>query len=225
MNEIAENQLKLFLRSLENDINERTIQLKKGNIIAWQGDNVQKIMVIKTGTVKVYTISLDGEKYVHGFLGKGGLIGATEFLANIKIKGNFEAMKETDIIPIPIPEFENLLSTNHLFSNFVLKRLARDAVYTMNKVEGFGLCDVQQRLKQMLHNLALSHGVKTEKGIKIALDITHNDIAELIGAYRTTITHLINDLRKQGYLLNEGRKLIIASPEGFCSDEGLPSIN
>jgi len=76
----------------------------------------------------------------------------------------------------------------------------------------------------MLQNLALSHGVKTEKGIKIALDITHKDIGELIGAYRTTITHLINDLRKQGYLINEGRKLIIKLPEELYSDGGLPSI-
>jgi len=224
MNEITENQLNQILRSLETDIRERTIQFKKGDVLARQGDYVQKIMVIKTGTVKVYTISFDGEKYVYGFLGKGGIIGATEFLANIKIKGNVEAMKDTEIIPIPIPRFEKLLSADHFFSIFVMKRLARDVVYTINKVEGFGLCDVQERLKQMLQNLALSHGVKTEKGIKIALDITHKDIGELIGAYRTTITHLINDLRKQGYLINEGRKLIIKLPEELYSDGGLPSI-
>ena len=224
MNEITENQLSQILRSLENDLEERTIRYKKGDVLARQGDYVKKIMVIKNGTVKVYIISFDGRQYVYGFLGKGGIIGATEFLSNIKVKGNFEAMNETEIIPIPIPKFKDLLSTNHSFSIFLMKRLARDVVYTVNKVEAFGLCDVEKRLKQMLQNLALSHGIKTEKGIEIALDITHKDLGELIGAYRTTITHLLNDLRKQGYVINEGRKLIIRPPKEFYSDGDLPSI-
>ncbi len=49
----------------------------------------------------------------------------------------------------------------------------------------------------------------TTRGIRIDLDLTHEDIAALVAADRSTTTICLNELTRQGYLLKEGRRFVI----------------
>jgi CRP-like cAMP-binding protein len=53
---------------------------------------------------------------------------------------------------------------------------------TYAQVKELGFLDVQQRLKQRLIELAQAHGIATANGIRIDLDITHEEIGELVAA-------------------------------------------
>lgn len=188
---------------------------EKGQILLWQGDKVDYIFVIKSGTVKVYSISSDGRTYTYGMLGQGDMVGVPQLLLEEKSKVMIEAIQETDVIAVPAEDFQHLLSTNTHFSMILIKKLARDLRITTEKAEGFGFLNVQDRLKYSLVKLAEEYGIKTDKGICIKLDITHKEIGELIGASRTTITYFINELKRQGYLHKDGKHFIITHPEAY----------
>lgn len=223
MSEVADDLDSGVLHFIESNYSGASRRFKKGRILIWQGDRINSIFAIKKGAVKIFSISDDGKIYTYGIVGEGGLIGAPETLTGNRAKVMVEAIEDTDVIVIPPDDFQNLLSTHPQFSFLVTKKLARDLIYISDKAKGLGFFDVQKRLKETLRNLAVEHGIKTDKGIRITLNITHKDIGELIGANRTTITYFINELKRQGYLSKEGKHWVIVPPLDITSSDDLES--
>ena len=194
---------------------------KKGSVLYWQGDPVESIFVVKRGAVKAFSISRDGKAYTYDILGVGRLLGAATYLLGGAHDSMAEAVEETDVIAIPLADFDHWLTNDPLFSVVVMRQLARAVHALSGKVRDLGFLDVQQRLKHSLVRLADEHGLVTEKGVKIDLDITHEEIGELVAANRTTITACLSELRRQGYLWREGQHLVIIPPEHIEILDGL----
>jgi len=68
---------------------------------------------------------------------------------------------------------------------------------------------VESSLLQLFGWLAKRFGQEVERGQLIDLRLTHQDIAELIGSTRVTITRLLNDLEKQGIIKRVQRQFIV----------------
>jgi len=186
---------------------------KKGRILYWQGDPVEQVFVIKKGAVKVFSLSREGKAYTYTILGVGGMIGATAYLLGKEHESIAEAMEDTYVIALPPREFEHLLTSDPRFSATVTRQLAQNLHSLSGKVRELSFLDVQQRLKHTLMRLADQYGLATDRGVKIDLHITHKEIGELIAANRTTITSYLNELKRQGYLWQEGHRLVIIAPE------------
>ncbi len=186
---------------------------KKGSVLYWQGDPVEHVFVVKKGAIKVFSISREGKAYTYDILGVGRLVGAMAYLLGEEHEAMAEALEDTDVLVIPPAEFERLLVSVPFFSVVVMRELAQAVRSLSGKMREFSFLDVQQRLKHSLVRLAEEHGVATAKGVKIDLDITHEEIGQLVAANRATITTCLSELRRQGYLWNEGRRLVIIPPE------------
>ena len=63
-------------------------------------------------------------------------------------------------------------------------------------------------MRQLLAWLTDRFGEDDRKGRIIGLQLTHQEIADLIGSTRVTVTRIINDLEKIGVLSRKGRKLL-----------------
>lgn len=188
-------------------------QFKKDRILFWQGDPVESIFILKQGAIKLSSISADGKTYTYSVLGHGGLTGAEAYLVGKTHQTMAEAMEDTETLVIPAQQFQQLLSCNPEFSLLVMRKLAQEVHSLTGKMRDFSLLDVQHRLKSSLIALANEHGIITEKGIRIDLDLTHEEIGEMVSANRTTITACLSELRRQGYLWTQGRRLFIIPPD------------
>jgi len=184
-------------------------RFRKGRVVYWQGDPVEFVLVVRRGALKVSSITADGRKCTYTVIGPGALAGAEPFLLGVKHETLAEAIEDTEVIVILPEEFRRLLVTDSRFSLTVMTHLAKDVQALTGRVRDFSLLDVRQRLKTSLVELASDHGLVTEKGIKIDLNLTHGEIAEMLSANRTTITSALSELRRQGYLWNEGRQLCL----------------
>lgn len=202
-----------LLKMLEEEHIGQIRKIQRGRMLYWQGDPVECIYAIRSGAVKAFSTSPDGKTYAYGVIGPGGVVGVTSYLLGSNHEMQAEALEDVEVIAILPIEFERLLAVNPRFSLLVMRKLAEGLSSLASKARDFGLLDVQQRLKHRLVELAREHGVTTEKGIRIALDITHEEIGALVAANRSTITSFLNELERQGYLWKEGRHLVIIPPE------------
>ncbi|MBN1537456.1 MAG: cobalamin-dependent protein [Anaerolineales bacterium] len=191
----------------------RLKQFKKERILFWQGDPVESIFIVKQGAIKLSSISIDGKTYTYSVLGHGGLAGAEAFLVGKPHSTMAEAIEDTETLVIPVQQFQQLLSINPEFSLLVMKKLAEEIHSLTGKVRDFSLLDVQHRLKSNLIALANEHGYITDNGIRIDLDLTHEEIGEMVAANRTTITACLSELRRQGFLWTQGRRMYIIPPD------------
>lgn len=192
---------------------QRKKHFPKGSILCWQGDPVDRVYIILEGAVKISSISVEGRIFSFGILGAGRLIGAQAYLLDGIHEFVAEVVEATELLSLPLDEFDHALITSQEFSSAVIKELARDAVEVADSVRNLSFLDVQQRLKHSLINLAQEHGVETAKGIIINLDITQDEFGAMVSANRTTIAYCMRELRAEGFLWKDGRRLVIVPPE------------
>jgi len=202
----------------------RVGQLKRyssGTLLFWQGDPVECLFLVKTGKAKTFSLSPAGKVHTYGIWGPGCLLGITAFLLGEGHKSMADVVEDADVWVIPLLEFERLLSSDPRFSLAVLREQARTVDFFVRDIDSLSFMDVHQRLKHSLVRLADEHGRATERGVKIDVDITHEEIAELTAANRCTVTAYLSDLKRQGYLWKEGRRLVIIPPTHIRILDGL----
>jgi methanogenic corrinoid protein MtbC1/CRP-like cAMP-binding protein len=192
---------------------DRKKHYPRGAVLLWQGDPVEQIYLILSGAVKVSAISPEGKIYAYGILGAGRLIGARTYLLGGVYESVAEVSENTELLVIPQAEFDRALRTNQDFSRAVMKEMAREASVIAGNVRDLSFLDVQQRLKHSLMNLAREHGIRTERGVIIDLNITQDEIGTMVSANRTTIAACLSELRAKGFLWKDGRHLAILPPE------------
>jgi methanogenic corrinoid protein MtbC1/CRP-like cAMP-binding protein len=192
---------------------DRRKRFPRGAVLCWQGDPVEQIYILLDGAVKISSFSLEGKVYVFGILGAGRLIGVAEYLLDGVSGSVAEVSESTEALVISVEEFERALRSNRDFSLAVMKEVAQGAVEIAGKARNLSFLDVQQRLKHSLITLAREHGIRTEKGVIIDLDITQDEIGTMVSANRTTIAACLRELRVKGYLWKDGRHLAILPPE------------
>jgi CRP-like cAMP-binding protein len=72
-----------------------------------------------------------------------------------------------------------------------------------------------------LLELSQKFGVQDARGTILILQVTHEDLADLVGASRQKVTEHMRELERQHMILRDGRKLIVI-PERLQEEIGLP---
>jgi CRP/FNR family transcriptional regulator len=78
-----------------------------------------------------------------------------------------------------------------------------------NRVESLLFKSAHARLAALFLELGDTFGVRDSRGRIVNLKLTHKEIASLIGATRETVSFAILDLRKDGLVLTEGKRVIL----------------
>ncbi len=184
-------------------------RFRPGKVLFWQNDPVDYLFLVQSGKVKTCTLSEDGKNRTYGIWGHGSALGTTAHFLGEKHLTTAYVVQTADILIVSPAELDALVAKDPLGARAVIHYLAQYVKLFLREIDALSFLDVQERLKRNLESLASHHGHHTPDGIQIDLAVTHEEIAELTGANRTTITAHLNNLKKQGYLWTSGRYLII----------------
>jgi CRP-like cAMP-binding protein len=75
--------------------------------------------------------------------------------------------------------------------------------------------DVNAKLADLLLGLGMEYGVEDARGTLVAIKITHQEMANLIGSTRETVSLTLSQFKRQGLITMEGRKIIITDYDGL----------
>ena len=84
-----------------------------------------------------------------------------------------------------------------------------------NKVEALVFRDVSSKLAELLVKLAGEYGVDDARGTLVALKITHQELANLIGSTRETVSLTLSQFKRKRLIPTEGRKVIISDTDAL----------
>ena len=73
--------------------------------------------------------------------------------------------------------------------------------------------DIRRRLALELVNLAERFGAADRRGTVINLPISHETLAEIVGASRQQVTEYLNEFDREGLILREGRRIIVRTSQ------------
>jgi CRP/FNR family transcriptional regulator, cyclic AMP receptor protein len=186
-----------------------------------EGEVSKSLYLLIAGAVKLSLHSQGGEEILVSLIAPGEFFGITSLMTGMTRGFHCEAFSDCWVAVIQPEMFvSTLLGVS--FSNFSAlmgSTVSRweDLLYRYTRFQGLNL---PQRLSLTLLELARKFGVHDARGIIIILQLTHEDLANLVGASRQKVTEHLKDLERQEAILRDGRRLIVV-PERLQAIAGM----
>lgn len=186
----------------------------KGQTLFSAGDVADRIYLIEEGYVKIYRIASDGRRVTVGCIrSPGELMGLAETLYHGERTCFAGAINDVRAVVVRKGRFEELLEKEPQLAIKVARLLGARMREAEAIVHELVCWQVPGRLALLLLKVSELTGVETEKGIKIDLRLTHEEMANMIGTSRQTVTSTLNSFKQEKSIMIEGRDLYITDIE------------
>jgi CRP/FNR family cyclic AMP-dependent transcriptional regulator len=197
-----------LLRMIHNHTIER--RFRKGMIIFLEGDKGEGFHYVKSGKVKVLRTSDDGREHIIKILDAGEIFAEVLMFNNMPYPATAVAVEPSCIGMIRNVDLEQLVLANNVLALQLIKALSQRLIYAQQKIKNLALNDVMSRTVEILLRLSQEQGSKLEDGvIEIALDLSRQDLASLVGTTRETVTRTLSSLKKDKVIDFDGNKIRI----------------
>jgi len=188
---------------------------RKGSVIFFEGDPGDALFVVASGMVKIYRVAEDGREKTLAILGPGDIFGEMALLDEEPRSAIAETLEATTLFSLHRKEFLAFLSANPARAIHIIKVLCGRLRQANAQVMDVIFRDVKSRVARTLFDLAERHGTRSPQGVRIELKLTHQELANLVGTARETITRILAEFQDAGCLTVEGRHLVIRDQEAL----------
>ena len=194
-----------------NKIAERMIQRAyvKGQMILLEDDLGQTFFVIAEGSVKITRLSDDGREVILAMLGESDFFGEMSLLDGAGRSANVVALEASEVLTLARNDFLDILQQYPKISISLLEELTQRIRKSDQQIESLSLSDVEQRIGITLIRLAEELGTIKQGSVKIKNLPYQQDIANMAGTSRETVSRTFKLLEEKGLVTREGRKLTI----------------
>ena len=176
------------------------------------------LFVISGGKVKVSIVSEDGREVILSILGIGDFFGEMALLDGHPRSANVTTMQETELLMVRRADFLRLVQNTPQIAVKLLSVLAGRLRKTDRMIEGLALSDVTGRITQTLLQLAEEQGKATPEGVLVKDRPTHQELANMSGTTRETVSRVLKRLEQQGYIVHKGKDLLVVGTDRLLSD-------
>ena len=191
-----------------------TVHYPKNHIIFSAGDYADRVFLIESGYVKIYRLSPDGRRVTVGSIrSPGEMMGLAEILWGGERTCFASAINNVSMVIVRKKKFEELLASHTILALKVARLLGarmRDAEAMIHEM----VCwQAPGRLALMLLKMGDRCGMASKKGIRIDLQLTHEELANMVGTSRQTVTSLLNTFKADKSIEYEGRSAMVLDPD------------
>ena len=186
-----------------------TRSFSKDQVIILAEEEGDALFLINTGQVKVSIVSEDGREVILSLLGEGAEFGELALLDEKPRSANVVAMSDAELYMLHRSDFLQLLYRVPKIAITLLAELATRLRKTDRKIEGLALLDVTSRISETLLQLADEQGEEHSEGLHIPNRPTHQQLANMSGTTRETVSRVLKRLEAQGYIVCKGRTITI----------------
>jgi len=121
-------------------------------------------------------------------------------------------MEDCRVATIFNADFQHLLMSNEKVVRQIIQVLCARLRQVWSQVQELSHSSADDRIRAGILQLSRKHGVQDARGIIINLKITHQELAELVGTSRETVTRCLARLQRRGIIQLEHRRIILLKP-------------
>lgn len=201
---LTESELQSMLESA------REMTFTKSSFLYQLGDVSEYMYVLERGTVKIGTFSADGREVLKAVCHPGSLFGELGLVGE-SLRQEFARTLSSDtaMIAISIREFRHLMRTNHTLCLTVLDQIGSRLMQVEKRMESLIFQDARTRIIQFLVESASQRGRRVGFEWLFKHCLTQQDIANITGTSRQTVTSVLNELRKDNLIHFNRRSILI----------------
>lgn len=218
-------------KKLETFISQfRPTPCRKKDVILQAEESCSFIFYIKSGYVRAYRVSEQGEELTLIILKPGDFFpiigGVGEVLNNYYL----EAITPLEFIRIPQKRFLQFLDVNPDVFNELVNNLLVRFSGLLTRIEYLVFGNAYRKVASTILVCAKRFGTNHVNGIVLELPLTHKDIANLVGITRETTCLEMKKLERKGLISHQGRLLVVSDmkrleEESLLSQDQVPLLN
>lgn len=187
---------------------------EKGDYLFHEGDDPKGIFCLRAGKVKVCKIGSDGKEQITHLVHAGQNLGHRALFAEEKFSGSAVALEKVHVCFIPRNSLQELAKKNPEVVWAVSKLLAKELGEAERSMTHLAQDSARSRLISALKTLVDNYGYSRDS-MTINAQVTRQDIADIAGASRETITRQLYNLQDENLILLSGKKIVILDKSIF----------
>ncbi|MFZ5593668.1 MAG: Crp/Fnr family transcriptional regulator [Pseudomonadota bacterium] len=177
----------------------------KNTIVITEGDQSDSLYVIVEGRVKVFLQDEEGKEIILNFHGPGEYFGELALVDDQPRSASVMTLEKSSFQVISKTDFRQYLVDHPDVALVLIKGLCRRLRMLTDSVKSLALMDVYGRVAKLLLSLAQPR----EGKMIIENGITHQEIANRVGASREMVGRILRDLVTGGYIHIEGKTITV----------------
>jgi CRP/FNR family transcriptional regulator/CRP/FNR family cyclic AMP-dependent transcriptional regulator len=181
----------------------------KDHTVVEENELGETLYMILSGKVKVVNIGPDGKEVILSVLGSGEFFGEMSLLDDEPRSATVISMEKTEMMLLRRKDFLNLWESNKEILSRVLSVISGRLRHANAQIRSLALVDVMGRIARLFLDLAEKEGRKLLDGSIVFRRPTHQEIASMVGTSRETVSRMIGDLAREGYIKISGKDIII----------------
>jgi CRP/FNR family transcriptional regulator len=182
----------------------------KGAMLFVEGQESRGAFILCRGKGKLYTSSSEGRTIILRIAVPGEVLGLMATIANKPYEATVELLEPSQVNFLPKAEFLSFLGQHSDASMHVAKQLSSNCAGAYEEIRCLGLSATSaEKLARMLLKWAAPHLKAGTKEAKITVPLTHEEIAQMIGSSRETVTRLFADFRRKQLITTKGSSLLL----------------
>lgn len=199
----------LSAEEITNLDNMKTCQFyKKGEIVFNQGSYPRGIFCVHAGKIKVTQVGTDGKEQIVHLIHDSDVMGHRAIFGDDTFSCSAIAMEDSQVCFIPKSPFYTMVESNPKLSMKISHLLAEELKEAERKITHIAQHPVKDRLAQALLVLKNNYGFEQD-GKTINVLAKREDLANLVGTSRETVTRALYELQAQNIIELKGKKVII----------------
>ncbi|RAK19574.1 CRP/FNR family transcriptional regulator [Anoxybacillus vitaminiphilus] len=173
---------------------------KPRTFVFMQGDPLERVFFIHSGTVKIYKTDVNGKEQIVSILQAGEMFPHTGFFRKGAYPAHAEAVEETTLIAIPISDFEQTLICYPELCMKLFRVMGEKIIDLQNRLEEQILHNTYEQIVMLLLRLTKTNAVPQGRYFRFTTHFTNRELANMIGTSRETISRTLSHLKRKGLI-------------------------
>jgi CRP/FNR family cyclic AMP-dependent transcriptional regulator len=205
---------KVDFEHMLKELGEST-QVERGDTVYQPGSPSTSVYIVEEGRVKIAYLDESGKKLTLVILDPGEIFGEMCLVGETQRRHLATAIEDAVIRRVGREDFAEALQQDPLYFQLLLEHFAKRMREFEETLEDLAFRDIQARLSRQLLKLSDEYGVETDEGILIAFQLTHKELADMIGSARENTTLALNRFAREGILDKSRYRIVIKNEEGL----------
>jgi CRP/FNR family cyclic AMP-dependent transcriptional regulator len=187
---------------------------RAGETICGAADLAGSLFLVISGRVQLYRTTADGRRFAIATLEPGAIFGEESLLGGHGPDTYAVGIEAGSVWVMPGQRAREISSTNALFGFGLMQAMGQRVMEAENRLEQMAYSTIASRLAALLLELGAD-------GYHSVIEVTHQELADMLGTWRETISKTLQDFRRRGLVLSGRRKLTLLDTQGLRLEAGL----
>lgn len=190
---------------------------RRNQVIFLEEETGNYMYLVLSGKVKVAKSTAGGKETLLAIHRAGDFFGEMSLLDGKTSPATVSAIEDCKIISVSAADFHKYL----LHNEKVLLQIINVLCARLRQVwqtQSMSSSAADARIRMGIHQLAEKHGIRDARGTIIDLKITHQELAEMVGTSRETVTRALAHLKKKGIIDINQRRITLLNDDALLRE-------